>query len=228
MANSAFSIGGVVSDTVYGSGWNGDVGIAPSKNAVYDKVEALSGTYAPLSAGKLIGSYVAADDAQTEMGVTGIPSTFTDLIVVVRGRGVGGAWAGNFPVYMQVGNGSYDTTSGNYTWGIQSLDANVNTTADETSSGAVSTGVVLGRGNTGFPQSTATADYFGVGEVRIVRYANTSNWRDMFGQVNNRLGSAQIFGAWENKAAAIDRVRLVVEASRTFKAGSGIWVYGVG
>lgn len=32
---------GKVSDTVYGAGWNGDTSVAPSKNAVYDKVESL-------------------------------------------------------------------------------------------------------------------------------------------------------------------------------------------
>jgi hypothetical protein len=38
------SIGsGSVSDDVYGAGWNGDTTTAPSKNAVYDKIESLSG-----------------------------------------------------------------------------------------------------------------------------------------------------------------------------------------
>lgn len=32
-----------VSDTAYGAGWNGDTTTAPSKNAVYDKIESLSG-----------------------------------------------------------------------------------------------------------------------------------------------------------------------------------------
>ena len=32
-----------ISDTVYGAGWNGDTTNAPSKNAVYDKIESLSG-----------------------------------------------------------------------------------------------------------------------------------------------------------------------------------------
>ena len=35
--------GGSVSDAVYAAGWNGDTTNAPSKNAVYDKVEALDG-----------------------------------------------------------------------------------------------------------------------------------------------------------------------------------------
>jgi len=35
------AIAAVVSDTAYGAGWNGDTTVAPSKNAVYDKVETL-------------------------------------------------------------------------------------------------------------------------------------------------------------------------------------------
>lgn len=35
---------GKVSDTAYGSSWNGVTDIAPSKNAVYDEIETLSGT----------------------------------------------------------------------------------------------------------------------------------------------------------------------------------------
>ena len=37
----AENAGGSVSDTVYGAGWNGDTTVAPSKNAVYDKIETL-------------------------------------------------------------------------------------------------------------------------------------------------------------------------------------------
>jgi len=34
--------GGSVSDAVYGAGWNGDTTVAPSKNAVYDKIETIA------------------------------------------------------------------------------------------------------------------------------------------------------------------------------------------
>jgi hypothetical protein len=34
--------GGSVSDTAYGSGWNGDTTTAPSKNAIYDKIETMN------------------------------------------------------------------------------------------------------------------------------------------------------------------------------------------
>lgn len=36
------SVSGLVSDTAYGSGWNGVTDVAPSKNAVYDKIETLT------------------------------------------------------------------------------------------------------------------------------------------------------------------------------------------
>jgi len=35
-------MGGFVSDAPYSSAWDGDTKIAPSKNAVYDKVESLA------------------------------------------------------------------------------------------------------------------------------------------------------------------------------------------
>lgn len=41
-----------VSDTAYGSGWDGVTGIAPSKNAVYDKIESLGGGTPPGGANK--------------------------------------------------------------------------------------------------------------------------------------------------------------------------------
>jgi hypothetical protein len=35
--------GSFVDDAVYGGGWDGDITSAPSKNAVYDKIETLGG-----------------------------------------------------------------------------------------------------------------------------------------------------------------------------------------
>lgn len=42
MSNLTDFITRVVSDVAYGAGWDGDTGIAPSKNAVYDKIETIS------------------------------------------------------------------------------------------------------------------------------------------------------------------------------------------
>jgi hypothetical protein len=41
------SVGTSVSDTAYGTAWNGDTTTAPSKNAVYDKIETLAAGAAP-------------------------------------------------------------------------------------------------------------------------------------------------------------------------------------
>lgn len=43
------AIAAAVNDTVYGAGWNGDTTHAPSKNAVYDKIEALAATIGAVS-----------------------------------------------------------------------------------------------------------------------------------------------------------------------------------
>ena len=48
--------GGSVSDTVYGAGWNGVTTTAPSKNAVYDKIETLGASGAPTDADYLVGT----------------------------------------------------------------------------------------------------------------------------------------------------------------------------
>lgn len=42
-----------VSDTAYGSGWNGDTTVAPSKNAVYDKIESMSSA-APIARTRVV------------------------------------------------------------------------------------------------------------------------------------------------------------------------------
>lgn len=46
-----------VSDVAYGAGWNGDITYAPSKNAIYDKVEAVIGTIPTVSNAAYAGSW---------------------------------------------------------------------------------------------------------------------------------------------------------------------------
>lgn len=73
--------GGSVSDTAYGSGWNGDTTTAPSKNAVYDKIETLSG------GATLLKSFWSPDappaspsgtDSEFSAGSNGVPTGFTE------------------------------------------------------------------------------------------------------------------------------------------------------
>jgi cytoskeletal protein CcmA (bactofilin family) len=56
-----------ISDTVYGVGWNGVTTIAPSKNAVYDKIEALG------AGGDDLGNHTATQDlAMATFAITGV------------------------------------------------------------------------------------------------------------------------------------------------------------
>jgi|GEM_PF-4416305 len=49
----------LVSDDAYGAGWNGDTDTAPSKNAVYDKVETLSPSCTTISSSGTAGDYTS-------------------------------------------------------------------------------------------------------------------------------------------------------------------------
>ena len=68
--------GGSVSDTVYGAGWNGDTTTAPSKNAVYDKIETLSDAATAFGGDVTgtIGATVVGDDshAHTTTTISGV------------------------------------------------------------------------------------------------------------------------------------------------------------
>lgn len=58
-ANFGAGGGGSISDAVYGVGWNGDTATAPSKNALYDKIETLLSSD-NIDGGSSDDSYLAA------------------------------------------------------------------------------------------------------------------------------------------------------------------------
>lgn len=62
-----------VENDVYGSGWNGDTTNAPSQNAVYDKIEMLSGEWISKSA-----NYTASDGDKILGDTSG--TTFTGTL----------------------------------------------------------------------------------------------------------------------------------------------------
>jgi hypothetical protein len=65
--------GASVSDAAYGAGWNGDTAVAPSKNAVYDKIETLGGGSA-----HVIKDETISLTARTNLNFTGAGVVATD------------------------------------------------------------------------------------------------------------------------------------------------------
>lgn len=63
-------VAALVSDTAYAGGWDGVTGVAPSKNAVYDKIQ----TLAPLNSPTLTGTPAAPSFAFTGTGGAGFAS----------------------------------------------------------------------------------------------------------------------------------------------------------
>ena len=95
----AFGSGGAVSDTVYGSGWNGDTTNGASKNALYDKIQTLS-SIAPRVQSVTSSATVTPDADADDMVVitaqaagltlanpTGTPAQGQGLIIRVKDNG---------------------------------------------------------------------------------------------------------------------------------------------
>jgi hypothetical protein len=80
---------GKVSDTVYGGSWNGVTTIAPSKNAVYDKIESVV---------TLLGDYLKRDGSNTMLGNITFANDGEGIVSV----GGGSLYLGN-DVYLSSG-----------------------------------------------------------------------------------------------------------------------------
>lgn len=73
-----------ISDTVYGSGWNGDTTNAPSKNAVYDKIETMPRAAANITDNALVRGDGGAKGLQESVALlddTGFLSAITKLLI---------------------------------------------------------------------------------------------------------------------------------------------------
>jgi hypothetical protein len=100
------SIGGV-SDTAYGVGWDGDTDTSASKNALYDKIEALSGT-SPLTTKGDIYTYSTVGQ---RLGV----GTDGYLLCADSGEATGLNWCGSLSIDIILEDAS-STTDGQLTF----------------------------------------------------------------------------------------------------------------
>lgn len=218
---------GTVSDTAYGASWNGTTTVAPSKNAVYDKIEAAA------------GDITAVGDCLTGAcfeGTTGTNLTFkgaTSGTTVLKPTAI----AGTTTITMPAETGTVCTT-GSVCSGYQASGAvtSVTGTAPIVSSGgatpAISIPVATSSANgylastdwTTFNNKVATSRYInttsplsGGGDLSADRtiaipqgnsttdgYINATDWTTFNNKLNTTLASANIYvGNATNVTAAV-------------------------
>jgi len=202
-----------VSDTAYGSSWNGVTDIAPSKNAVYDKIESVvagAGIWTEISR-QVLGSDTAT------VTFSSISGSYKQLILVGTGRDTQSAVA--VDIKMRFNNDSSAIYDGNQ------LVAS-NGVVFSAAYGAATSG------NVGiFPGATSTrSGSRGQFEILIPDYATTTFEKSAVSTLGCIAGTTnQIYVGtlavnWRS-ASAITRIDLL--ASTNFKTGSIFTLYGI-
>ena len=133
---------------------------------------------------------------------TNIPSTYTDLIVVLQLKE-----SGSDGLNMQVGNGSYDTGSNySHTW----------LRADYSGRGSNTTSAEIGW------ETTSWGNLI----LHINNYANTSTYKTFLARTNTQWLMGANVGLWRS-TSAIERIRFSNGSSANHSAGSTINIYGI-
>lgn len=143
---------------------------------------------------------LAANDDPIEF--TAIPQTYASLYMEVLGR-VSETGTAITRIYMQLGNGSYDTGS-NYAYRVQDSFSSSTSYSDTT--------VMASR--TTFPQNSASAGAVGMQKIVFPDYTNTNFWKLCKGEsVGVHEASSEIRhghggGVWKS-TSAIERIKIV-------------------
>lgn len=82
-------LGAVVSDTAYGAGWDGDTGVAPSKNAVYDQMELKAPIASPTFTGTVTFPVALTGVIRADAGVVSVDTDVTDLVTAASDAAAG-------------------------------------------------------------------------------------------------------------------------------------------
>lgn len=163
----------------------------------------MASTYTPIATTTL-GS------ATNSYTFTSIPSTYTDLILVMQTKVTAGSYQNN----IQVGNGSIDTGT-NYSTTL--LNADGSTAYSTRGSNQTSTG--------GYADYNTTAD----GQMSVfhfMNYANTSVYKTMLSRGSNaNTGLTATVALWRS-TSAINQIKVFASGS-TYTAGSTFTLYGI-
>lgn len=139
---------------------------------------------------------------------TGIPSTYTDLILV-------GRFATDNPssLNLNVGNGSIDTGS-NYGWTYLQGDGSTASSARGSNDGRI----FSGESNTGSMQTNII--------IQFQNYSNTTTFKTSISRFNQSTKATQAtVGLWRS-TSAINQVRITA-AGNNLNSGSTFTLYGI-
>jgi hypothetical protein len=159
---------------------------------------------------ELIASYTVST-AQMDVEFTSIPSTYTDLAVVVSCRLTRATNGGQLNVNF---NGSSANLTGKNVWG----------TGSATSSGTDVALVAL------VPGANTTASTFSNFQLYVPNYAGSTNksWSSDFASENNATAGYDGFvaGLW-SQTAAINAIKFLDNGGNTIAEHSTFYLYGV-
>lgn len=211
IAFSAVSTG-IVDDTAYdATSWNGDTTRAPSKNAVRDKIESLSG------GGRTLIAEVTPSGVSTVTVASSIAGTYKKLVIEFAIRGTNSSTSVSIDVIF-----NSDTTDANYRRTIDYGYAagTVGAVGDATNQ----IGDVIQGAN-------SPSNSFAMGVLEIPQYANTGFNKHIFGVGSHRRDDSSVYElAWNwamewESTAAITQIDMTLSAGN-YAANSVIRLYG--
>lgn len=156
-------------------------------------------TYEPIA--------TTAFSGQSSITFSSIPSTYTDLVLIVAGADSAAASAG---VSVQVGNGSADTGT-NYSDTYLYGNGSTATSGRQTSV------------NSAYVGRIGTAQ--GNGIAHFMNYANTTTYKTILSRGNDSSYVFTYVNLWRS-TAAINTIKIFPDSSNNFTAGSAT-LYGI-
>jgi hypothetical protein len=167
----------------------------------------------------LIASTTVGSGGAANFDFTSIPSTYTDLSLVVSARATSGSAYGT-ALKMIFNN----VTSAQYTWkNLQGYDS----TADSNGSAGADVYTTTGQ----MPTANQTASVFGSNNIYIPNYAGSTNKSFSAEAVTEQNASTgwiinMIAGLWSN-TSAINRITLTTGNGSNFVEYSTAYLYGI-
>jgi hypothetical protein len=155
-------------------------------------------TYTPIATTTLAST-------ATEYTFTSIPSTYTDLVLVVAGQ-----TASTGSSALRVGNGSIDTGS-NYSYTYLKGNGTTATSARASS-------ITLGYIGEFYNSQTVTT-------INIMNYANTTTFKTFISRSNNAGNAVSTWVSLWRSTAAINQVRFL--SGDTMAIGTTLTLYGI-